>query len=233
MSATGNPVPNTLFLFIDESGNFDFSSKGTKHFVMAGVAALAPLSSAASIQSLRYRLLAEGIDIEGFHASEDSQHVRNEVFHTLESISNIKAHAIYAEKKLALPSLQTPEQMHSLLGKALVKYAIKAYAKDDYDSVVVVFDKALTSKQRGVFHSIVKPELKTLGNPFHIYFHQMLSDSNGQIADYVSWSKFVQLERAEHRPWQALMNSVHPTDFNIFRNGTKKNFGGEKDDRPD
>lgn len=56
----GNPVPDTLFVFIDESGNFDFLEKGTRHFVMAGVAALAPLDSAAEMQALRYQLLAEG-----------------------------------------------------------------------------------------------------------------------------------------------------------------------------
>ena len=56
----GNPVPDTLFVFIDESGNFDFSEKGTTHFVKAGVAALAPLNSAAEMQALRYQLLAEG-----------------------------------------------------------------------------------------------------------------------------------------------------------------------------
>jgi hypothetical protein len=39
----GNPVPDTLFVFIDESRNFDFSTKGTRHFVMARVAALATL----------------------------------------------------------------------------------------------------------------------------------------------------------------------------------------------
>jgi hypothetical protein len=39
-------MPFSLFIFIDESGNFDFSDKGTDHFVMACVATLSPLDSA-------------------------------------------------------------------------------------------------------------------------------------------------------------------------------------------
>ncbi len=48
----------------------------------------------------------------------------------------------------------------------------------------------------------------------------MVTYMNGQIADYVAWSKFVQLERNELRPWTSLTSTLQPSDFNIFRNGT-------------
>jgi len=32
----------TLFIFIDESGNFDFSPKGTKYFILSAVSTLKP-----------------------------------------------------------------------------------------------------------------------------------------------------------------------------------------------
>jgi hypothetical protein len=80
----------SLFIFLDESGNLDFSTKGSKHFVLTAVTALNPLESSSKIQDLKYRLLIEGSDIQHFHASEDRQIVRNEVFrviNTLEPIS--------------------------------------------------------------------------------------------------------------------------------------------------
>ena len=221
MTPTGNPVPNTLFLFIDESGNFDFTNKGTAHFVMAGVAALAPLDSAAAMHALRYQLLADGKDVSGFHATEDRQVVRDEVFKTIGQLTNIQAHAIYGEKRRAAPTLQKPEALHALFGAAIVKFAIKAYAGSAYQKVVVVFDQALTKKGQSAFHATVKPQLKALGKPFHLYFQRMEADANGQIADYVAWSKFVQLERGEQRPWSSLQATVHPSDFNIFRNGNR------------
>ena len=220
MTPRGNPVPDTLFVFIDESGNFDFSEKGTDHFVMAGVAALAPLDSAAEMQALRYQLLAEGNDVSSFHAAEDRQFIRDRVFQTFESIKNVKAHAIYGDKHRAAPRLQSDSQIHALFGQALIRYFLRVFDSSDYKRVVVVFDQALTKKKQGDFHGVIKPELKALRKPFRIYFQKMVTDMNGQIADYVAWSKFVQLERNELRPWTSLTSTLQPSDFNIFRNGT-------------
>jgi hypothetical protein len=216
----GNPVPDTLFVFIDESGNFDFSEKGTRHFVMAGVAALAPLDSAAEMQALRYQLLAEGVDASSFHAAEDRQFIRDRVFQTFELIENVKVHAIFGDKHRAAPRLQSDSQLHALFGRALIRYFLRVFDASDYQRVVVVFDQALTKKKQGDFHGVIKPELKAMRKPFHIYFQKMVTDMNGQIADYVAWSKYVQLERRELRPWESLNASLRPSDFNIFRDGT-------------
>jgi hypothetical protein len=218
-SARGNPAPDSLFVFIDESGNFDFSNNGTNHFVMTCVAALSPLDSAASLDGLKYQLLAEGFDISCFHASEDRQFIRDRVFPLIDGLKNIKAHAIYGDKHRAAPSLQSPEGLYALFGSAIIKFAVRAYAADNYKQIIVIFDQALTNKQQGFFMGAVKPELKKLGKPFHIYFQRLISDGNGQIADYICWAKYVVLERNELRPWTALQNSLRPTDFNIFRNG--------------
>lgn len=50
---------NTLYVFIDESGNMDFSEKGTKHFVLAAVTTTNPLASSSILQSLKYKYLQE------------------------------------------------------------------------------------------------------------------------------------------------------------------------------
>jgi len=50
---------NVLYVFIDESGNMDFSDKGTKHFVLAALTTLQPLVSSSALQSLKYSLLKE------------------------------------------------------------------------------------------------------------------------------------------------------------------------------
>ena len=187
---------------------------------MAGVAALAPLDSAAEMQALRYQLLAEGVDVSGFHAAEDRQFIRDRVFRAFESIESVKAHAIYGDKHRAAPRLQSDSQIHALFGRALIRYFLRVFDASDYRRVVVVFDQALTKKKQGDFHGVIKPELKALGKPFHVYFQKMVTDMNGQIADYVAWSKFVQLERNELRPWKSLASTLRPSDFNIFRSGT-------------
>ena len=44
---------NTLFIFLDESGNLDFSPKGTAHFVLAAVTALQPIQSSSEDRPLK------------------------------------------------------------------------------------------------------------------------------------------------------------------------------------
>ena len=39
-----------------------------------------PVGSQLGLRSLKYKLLTEGINLEYFHASEDKQLVRNQVF---------------------------------------------------------------------------------------------------------------------------------------------------------
>ena len=232
MAPAGNPVPDTLFVFIDESGNFDFSPNGTHFFVMAAVVALAPLDSAAEIQALRYRLLAGGLDLTGFHASEDRQTTRDAVFEAFSRISTVRSHVIYGRKQQTEPHQRSDAALHSLFGHALMQFAISAYAATEYRQVVVIFDQALTRKKQGAFNKTVKPQLKALDKPFHLYFQPMHADANGQIADYIAWSKFVQLERGESRPWIALQKSLQPTESDMFSSASRKNFV-KKSDRPD
>jgi hypothetical protein len=219
MASLNAATSQTLFIFIDESGNFDFSNRGTEHFVMAGVATLSPIESAAAMHRLRYQLLAQGVDVPSFHAAEDRQFIRDVVYETLARSRGLLAHAIYGEKRRAAPQLQSDSQLHSLFGRALIRYFLHVFHGFEYQQVVVIFDQALTKRKQGDFQGFIKSELKTLGKPFHVYFQRMMTDMNGQIADYVAWSKFVQLERSEQRPWANLGGTLAPSDFNIFRNG--------------
>lgn len=218
MSELPSPTVRSLFMFIDESGNFDFSARGTTHFLMAGVVALEPYLTSVLMQRLRYKMLAQGHDIEYLHASEDRQVVRDEVFSVLSSIEGLKAHVIYGDKRRAAPSIQSEDRIYYIFAKALIKYLIKVHTPAEYDQVVVVLDKALNRRKQGEFEQAVKPLLKELKKPFRLFFHSVRSDYNAQIADYIAWAKFVALERDEQRPWAAL-NGLAVTDFDIFRKG--------------
>ena len=72
------------------------------------------------------------------------------------------------------------------------------------DKIVVIFDKVFRNKERAIAESIVKSALKDIKKDYQLYFHRILCDFNAQIADYGAWSLFIQLERGEKRPMQAL-----------------------------
>jgi hypothetical protein len=211
----------TLYVFLDESGNLDFSRNGTGHYVLAAVTSTNPLVSSQGLQQLKYSQLERGVDTELFHASEDRQATRDLVVAQLQTMSNtIKVHYIYAKKSKAYPALQNPAAFYAKLGTTLIKFVV-AFKSNGYDKVVVIFDKVLNNKDKRAFLGVIKPELKKMGRPYQIYFHRTLSDFNGQIADYFAWSKYVALERNETRPLVALGN-IDMTDFDLFAAGTKE-----------
>lgn len=214
-------MANTLYIFLDESGNLDFSRGGTNYYVLAAVTTTNPLATSQELQQLKYDLLEDGVDIEYFHASEDKQATRNEVIKKLQTMTNtLKVHYIYAQKPKAYPKLQSSAAFYGKLGTTLIKFIV-GYKSNGFDEILIVFDKALTAKERKSFLGEIKPELKSLGKPYKIYFHRTLSDFNGQIADYFAWTKYVSLERNEQRPLNAL-SGVPMTEFDLFSRGTKE-----------
>lgn len=214
-------MSSTLYVFLDESGNLDFSRGGTQHYVLAAVTSVNPLVSSQDLQRLKYEQLENGIDTEYFHASEDKQTTRNKVIAQLQTMANtVAVHYIYAKKPKAYPALQNSARFYGKLGTTLCRFIVE-HRTNGYDKVVIVFDKALPNKERKSFLGEIKPELKKLGKPYEIYFHRTLSDFNGQIADYFAWSKYVSLERNEQRPIQVLSN-ITMTEFDLFARGIKE-----------
>jgi len=69
-----------LYIFLDEAGNLDFSSSGTKYFILGAVVKERPFLACRQLIDLKYDIIEHGADIDKFHASEDTQHVRNSVF---------------------------------------------------------------------------------------------------------------------------------------------------------
>jgi hypothetical protein len=81
-----------LYIFLDESGNLDFSSNGTRYFQFAGVIQERPFESYKLLSELRYDLIEAGRDIQGFHATEDRQDVRNRRLRDHTAILAFNAH---------------------------------------------------------------------------------------------------------------------------------------------
>lgn len=92
-------MSSSLYLYIDESGNFDFTDSGTNHFVLSALITLDPPKTLIGLQALRYRLLESGVGIEYFHTSEDSQKTRDEVFKVIQQTKDISLQLAYVKKQ--------------------------------------------------------------------------------------------------------------------------------------
>lgn len=152
--------PKTLYVFLDESGNLDFSPGGTKNYVLAAVVTDNPLASSQELQDLKYDHLRSDVDTEYFHASEDKQTVRNAVIARLQRMTNtVNVHYIHAQKNKTNPSLQNTPAFYGKLGTTLIKFIVQ-WRSSNYDEIVIVFDKALHAKDQRAFLGQIKPELK-------------------------------------------------------------------------
>jgi hypothetical protein len=144
----------TLYVFLDESGDMVYTEKGSDHFVLSAVYTDSPCHSAAPRQDLKYELLRAGsLDLE-FHATDNSKGTRKRVCEVIRTLPDIKVHTLWIDKRYTAPTLQDPVALFSLFGKAMGRW-IATVVTNDHDQVVMVFDSVLTAKQQDAFKAAV------------------------------------------------------------------------------
>lgn len=238
-----NDNPKTLFLFIDESGNFDFTPKGTKYFVLTCISTTEPVNRRDEFLSLKYELLGEDIEQEYFHATEDKQKVRDAVFSLIERLKDFEVHSVVAQKNktnwslyekidtkknesgrgLKFTKKQVEENFYKQLGETLTCWVFKRYRDTknirEIDKVIIIFDTLFNKTKQELVKKHLKVYFKQKFDKVpYIYFYQGKSDINCQISDYCGWAVFIKWERDEKRPYEIIKNKLN-SEFDIFRTG--------------
>ena len=220
----------TLFIFIDESGNFDFSSKGTKYFILSAVSTLNPLGK-ERLEEMKYDLMKNGTNLEYFHATEDKQVVRNKVYSFIENLKDIEIDSVIAQKNKTNPSLyisekkkkpKKGEKLYTLALQTLLQYIFRRYNNSaKVDRVVIVLSSIFDVNKRELIKKTIKIYLKQIfSNPFYLYFHQNRSDKNTQIADYCCWAIYKKWTDGEIRPYSVVnKGNKIKSEFDIFKTG--------------
>ena len=213
-----------LYVFIDESGNYDFSTRGTEYWILTSVITEDVHPGILELYDLKHKLIDLGTDVEYFHASEDRQAVRNEVFGIIKTLSNIRVDSLIVEKRKAGPSIRPINKLYPMMVEQLLKYPFNAPGIDiqTYEKVFFFFDRAAsTKKQQQILIASVKYYLaKHLkGIDYHIAMHSSSSHHYLQIVDYLSWAVYEKWERQEYRPYQEISHLLK-SEFQIFQHGT-------------
>ena len=240
---TTETQPKILYLFIDESGNFDFTPKGTKYFTLTSFVTFDPIVKRDVLVRLRYRLLAEGVDQEHFHATEDKQTVRDEVFGFLSALcGTYEVHSVVARKNRAHPSLYKESYMkkgqliervtgiglYRILCECLLKYVFRGKS-NGVGAIVLVLGSLFVGDKKKTLLQTLKHALKINFPrvPFEIYSHQTCADLNCQLADYCCWAISVHAERGEKRPYETIKTQVKSV-FDIFKSGVHEYYQYEE-----
>jgi hypothetical protein len=114
----GAPMP---YLFVDESGDFDFGTTGSRYFIFGVLSTPDPKALTISLATLRYELLNAGQEIECFHATDDRQVVRDKVFHVLRNCAPFDLDFLIIEKATIPEIEREPTRFYPRFGHALSK----------------------------------------------------------------------------------------------------------------
>lgn len=203
-------ITDTIYIFVDEAGDMDFSKNGTKHYMFSFLVKKRPFKLHEYISNYRYTLLENNlskfsnfkVDIEAFHASYDNKYVRDELFNIIETFEKeaVKVYSYILEKPKVEPLKRKDKDSFYIEN---LKYSIQRLLdKFDIDTNFIIITDRLPLKQNkkkqikalkeGIKNYISN---KKLDIRYDIFHHCSASSVNLQIIDYISWAIFRKYER--------------------------------------
>ncbi len=212
---------SALNIFIDESGNFDFSDQGTKYFLLTAVSTTGCAELFSDFFELKHRLAASGLELEEFHATEDTQHVRGEMYRMIERHCVHRCLAIDSvilEKKKAHPAIRDDAGFYARALQVLLQWVFRHRPKGDVDRIVVWAARIGTKKKRIVFEKTIKTYLSSqlqTEHPYHLFIHSSASHPMLQVADYCCWAIFKKWKDWELRPYSRIQRALL-TELDVF-----------------
>ncbi len=214
---------NYLYVFIDISGNYDFSARGTAYIVITSIMCTDICAGVLELYRLKHHIISEGVDIEYFHAAEDRQAVRDGVFNIIAELKNIRIDSIIVEKRKTAPKIRPLKIFYPKMIEYLLKYPFDPQGIDvsSFDKVFIFMDReGSQSSERNALTKAVKLSLaRHLGEvPYVICMHSSVSHYYLQIVDYCCWAIYVKHEREECRPYNKVKNLVC-SEFRVFEDG--------------
>jgi hypothetical protein len=216
-----------LYIFLDESGNLDFSPSGTRYFILSSVAKERPFNAYKELTELKYDLVEMGIGIEYFHASEDTQAIRNLVFEIIKrNIVGIRLDALVVEKAKTGPSLRAEERFYPEMIGYLLNYILNGFDLKQFTEVIIFTDRIPVLRKRNAVEKAVKMTLASKlpqGIKYCILHHESKSNLDLQVADYCNWAIYRKWDRADVRSYD-LIQQVIQSEFEIFKTGVRKYY---------
>ncbi len=194
------------YLFADESGNFDFTRKqgATSYFAVGSILIEGDErrnSIRSALDRLSDELLISGQASPGaFHATEDRQVIRNQVYEVLLQ-EDFSADVTVLEKRKATPSIRTDEQL-------FYRYAWYYHFKRinwglvPGDELIVIAATLATKRSRGKFlealREVIDQQLDRRVKR-RVEFWKDDADRCLQAADYALWAVMRDLEQGDDR----------------------------------
>lgn len=209
-----------VYLSFDESGNLDFGPKGTRYFCVGTLTTREPAVLERALGALRYALLAEGVELEAFHAAEDRQAVRDRVFAALLEAGGFEVDALVVDKAGVPEALRDEARFYPECAERLLAPVFARY-RDPGERVVVVTDRLPLKRTKQAVEKAFKLFIRRrLGaRPFSVLHHASAAHAGLQAADYALW--------AVYRKWQGGHARSHALVAPFLRSERVVDFAGD------
>jgi len=231
----------TLYIFLDESGNFDFSPTGTKYYLLTCISTTSPVKNRGAFLDLKYKILGTGENQECFHATEDKQFVRDKVFYLIKGLKDFEVDSVIAQKNKTNWSLyeepqigtktnkgfsfktkRVEEKFYKQISETLLQYVVCRYIsfkKIVPEKIIIIFDAIFNPNKQEFIKKHLKQYFKQRFEIVpYVNFYQVKADINCQIADYCGWALIRKWERNDLRSY-GLINKKISSEFLIFETG--------------
>ena len=219
-------VSDSVYIFLDEAGNLDFSTNGTTYFVLTSVSIRRPFSWFNALDEYKYDCLEAGVGTDVFHCSEDNKYVRDRVFGIIgANLDRFRLDSLVVEKRKTGPALREPTRFYPEMLGYLLKYVLPKAMKTnsvEVDEVTVITDRLpLNKKRRSIEKSIqgaLSEMVPTVYRRYRILHHNSGSHYGLQVADYCCWAVFRKWERGDGSYYDRLKPAIR-SEFDIFQDG--------------
>lgn len=210
-------------LFGDESGNFDFSSKGTRYFAV-GTLELASEGVERleqALQDVASRVLCDPTIHDGvFHASEDLQPVRDQVFQVLARLEDAQVDVTLLEKCKANPSVRRSEpDFYGFAWRYHLRYVLRRRRRGDHVRLVLsgVGQRSLRRAFGGAARQAAA-DVRPDGVAVEVLYWQNSAHRCLQAADYLLWAVVRKWERNDRRSSDLVQHLV-ASEYDLFQRG--------------
>lgn len=207
----------TLNIYIDESGTFDFTPKGSKYFILTAVATTECPALLSDFFGLKHELGCEEL-----HATEDKQATRDMMYAMLEQHCEhgcFTIDSIIAQKNRTNPVIREADVFYAKLLRILLRRVFRNRATCNIDHINVWAARIGIRRKKSLFEKTVKTYLahglKTR-IPYRLLIHASASHPLLQVADYCCWAVAKKWKDGETRPHQKIRRALK-TEFEVFR----------------
>lgn len=207
-----------VYLFADESGNFDFSRQrgATRYFVLATIVADG-CEVGNALLDLRRELTMEGFDfLREFHATDDSHHVRLRVFELLSTFDFRVDATIFDKPKTRLHVRDSVDRFYKSTWFYHLKYvAPRVTTRSDHLFVVAAqFQTKAKRKQIDLALREVCQQVVTCDGHNSACWPAAI-DPCLQVADYCAWAIFRKWESNDDTYYRLIEDKIH-SEWDMF-----------------